>query len=1072
MISRRAVLSICFFVLWAASLSAQGPFEFREAFLLEHRMEGGSGLYAPTMAESTALSRPSLANQFIPDPDDIHVYQSNRWITIVSSIDKARDMGGIELVERHYLGVLAMLRKAQGDSSSDVSLMLDHIGEFYLEIRSFDKAYASFSEAVRVRRAAVDPKMDRRVARLHLADLLVRLGQLDLAKGDLAHANEELSEAVNICNDRELLVAVPGLYALYFESRVLEKQSKWAEAEQLWRNAITLRESVKQYACYWHALKEFAAFYARHEDFHAAAEIANQVNAGLGGKLPRPDADLPLDLNSRPRSEVQNGAYSLYRLDSDAAMSEILAIDKWHTDGPETASPLLKDLFDVSNATILDDGSDSEHSQLLNWFQQRIFLHMSILLDGTPSQQRIDTAYKLFCQLQGRYIASAEAVTRFYEHTRDFKNDYHARIPALDELANQRSMHAKAFVSSALDGKPYDLTQFALMENRERIASAKLTNDDHVKSMWYGFSIEQLNANIPSDTALLDYVSWERMDRDPKVPPHHEYGVFIVRHGQPVRYQKIAEADALNHTIDSLQAGVFKDHIRGGRPFEQAHAPSPKQTQETLKSLYRTTIAPLEPNLAGATKLWIIPDGKLAVAPMGAFIDGGEHYLVENRAITYMNSWRNVYAASSYDGDKTTPPVVVANPDFNATYGGVVQATTSFKRPQFTALPGAALEAEDVASAIHVPKDRVLTGSAARKWLIESVWAPQILHLATHSIPSLQWSAPAQTYHLFEFPQPLVAQNALLQSVIALAGANREQAGSEDGLLTGLEVASLHLYGTRLVVVSSCESAQGTPIDGQGVFGLRAAFEMAGADSLVMTLWPVDDQAGRQFMQFFYSHLSEKPAEALRLAQWDMIRKTKYTDPYYWSGYVLSGTSQTATRQTLSAPEITDETFVTPNCFRFVSHITPKPGDNSTLSDYETTWLRIGGVVRQLQSSPNKVIYEIGEIGNDVAEQGTQLGNNGARFDEEFDDTMWNRQKAQVTLTITKNNSESELELSLGFRDDKTDPPRILRFRGGPSAFPTLNVPESLPPLKSLTEATDFSGVAKIEEMGFCSSAP
>ena len=107
------------------------------------------------------------------------------------------------------------------------------------------------------------------------------------------------------------------------------------------------------------------------------------------------------------------------------------------------------------------------------------------------------------------------------------------------------------------------------------------------------------------------------------------------------------------------------------------------------------------------------------------------------------------------------------------------------------------------------------------------------------------------------------------------------------------------------------------------MLGLRTAFSTAGAEALVMTLWRTDDEAGRLFMQFFYSRLSEGPARALQLAQIDMIRKTKFNSPYYWSGYVLSGTSNTDKPLVLSSPGPTDKKFVRPNCFEFTSH-TPK----------------------------------------------------------------------------------------------------------------------------------------------------
>ncbi len=284
----------------------------------------------------------------------------------------------------------------------------------------------------------------------------------------------------------------------------------------------------------------------------------------------------------------------------------------------------------------------------------------------------------------------------------------------------------------------------------------------------------------------------------------------------------------------------------------------------------------------------------------------------------------------------------------------------------------------------------------------------------------------------------VVRSDPLLQSVVALAGANLPHTGTEDGLLTGLEIASLHLAATRLVVLSSCESAQGTPLDGQGVLGMRAAVSMSGAEMLVMSLWPVDDQAGRQFMQFFYSHLAEGPAEAVRLAQIDLRTKTEFKDPFYWAGYSASGNSHSG--ETKPPPVDNHETFASPDCFDFSSH----HDQGSDLMRYlNTVRFTMGGVVRRQQPDPSTVIYELTGAGTDVVDSSTASINHGPPALNP-DVMRASLMEWPITLTIERQKDSSSLSIRVR---NPPDPPRILITIKGwkPNLIvPTFDIPDAL----------------------------
>jgi CHAT domain-containing protein len=177
---------------------------------------------------------------------------------------------------------------------------------------------------------------------------------------------------------------------------------------------------------------------------------------------------------------------------------------------------------------------------------------------------------------------------------------------------------------------------------------------------------------------------------------------------------------------------------------------------------------------------------------------------------------------------------------------------------------------------------------------------------------------------LIERRARLVRFHPGLLSAVALAGANRPQAGGDDGLLTAVELADLDLDGNELFVLSACESALGEPAGGEGLLGLERALHVAGARTVVASLWKVDDLATQALMQEFYRNLWDEKLpklEALRRAQLTLIRhydpktgrlraggkissgdpetlkrtqqglhpRYRSLPPHYWAGFVLSG---------------------------------------------------------------------------------------------------------------------------------------------------------------------------------------
>jgi CHAT domain-containing protein len=218
---------------------------------------------------------------------------------------------------------------------------------------------------------------------------------------------------------------------------------------------------------------------------------------------------------------------------------------------------------------------------------------------------------------------------------------------------------------------------------------------------------------------------------------------------------------------------------------------------------------------------------------------------------------------------------------------------------RFTPLP----ETRDEANAIDRIlrsgfKQKVLNyqGSRAMEEMLYTSAAPRVIHLATHGFFFKALPNPEQGKRGLELKvnsgeiRALNIENPMLRSGIVLSGVNSAlKEGRDDGLVSAEKILGLRLRGTELVVLSACETGVGDVQTGEGVFGLKRAFILSGARSLLMSLWNVPSAETVTLMKGFYTQLlrGKTKAEALRQAKLH-IMKTE-PNPTYWGAFVLTG---------------------------------------------------------------------------------------------------------------------------------------------------------------------------------------
>jgi CHAT domain-containing protein len=412
----------------------------------------------------------------------------------------------------------------------------------------------------------------------------------------------------------------------------------------------------------------------------------------------------------------------------------------------------------------------------------------------------------------------------------------------------------------------------------------------------------------------------------------------------------LGEAEPIDLTIANFRAGIIgeaetEDGRNMAKRLEKAHPAAESEAGMTLRAALFDRLAPA---LRNRTRLLIAPDGALARLPFEVLPSADGRRLIDDYQISYLSCGRDVLRFGMEPSGNPETPMVVAAPDFDLeaavarslAVGGSKKARAGFwsrmlgrkatakaAEPETTAavttvpnapgrrsrdltpeaihferLPATRAEGEAVGLLLGVLPQ--LDVSALEGRLKSSCRSPRVLHLATHGFflpdqpldPTTKRTDPiANTggeFGRFRGPLP---ENPMLRSGLALAGANTWLKGgtppesAEDGLLTAEDVSGLDLLSTELVVLSACETGLGEVHVGEGVFGLRRAFVLAGAKTLVMSLWKVPDDRTQELMVNFYRRLMAGAGRAEALRQAQLAMKEKYPDPFYWGAFICQG---------------------------------------------------------------------------------------------------------------------------------------------------------------------------------------
>jgi CHAT domain-containing protein/Tfp pilus assembly protein PilF len=742
-----------------------------------------------------------------------------------------------------------MREKALGAKHPVVGASCNNLAETYRSMGEFAKAAPYYERAITIAEEAFGKEHP------NVTSSLNNLGMLYKAQGDYAKAEPLLVRTLAIREKTlgkehpTVAVSLGNLAGLYYE------KGEYDKAEPLLLRALAIREKAfgSEHPMVILSLNNLANFYAVKGDSKQAITYQSRCNEAT-------DSDLSRNLVS-----------------------------------------------------------GSERQKLLYINQSRAYLDLTLSLHtryAPNDAAALQAAVAVLLQRKGRAMdAMADTVAAL--RRRATKEDQ----GLLDQLVNARSQ--LSVVTLRGPGRAgidkYKANLKSLADEVERLENEIAQRSAEFRPQFQKVTITAVQNAIPAGAVLVDFALYQQTGKQGEESGKLHYVAYVLsHHGQP-RWVELGEAQAIDKSISRLRQAL-RDKRR--MDVKRLARVVDRKMMQPVRSILVGELGnkgvgeKANGRTANSTPplhIFLSPDGALNLIPFAALVDERGDYLVKRYSFTYLTSGRDLLRLQNKVPSRQVA-VVMADADFNGnaenkTAGSdstrVAQRINAVTGPivgevKFEPLKRLVASSEEAAKVKEfLPNTTVWLRNEATESQLKQVSRPSILHIATHGFFLDEVAAASSEKTRLavrktldeEVPDDLKIANPLLRSGLFLAGANLGRSGVDDGTLTALEAAGLDLYGTKLVVLSACDTGVGEVKNGDGVYGLRRALVLAGSESQMMSLWAVSDKGTQELMVDYYKRLKagEGRSEALRNVQLKMLTEPKRRHPFYWASFIQSG---------------------------------------------------------------------------------------------------------------------------------------------------------------------------------------
>jgi CHAT domain-containing protein/Flp pilus assembly protein TadD len=843
--------------------------------------------------------------------------------------------GDYRKAEPLLIRAVAIYQKALGEDHPLTAQSLNNLAGLYRAQGDFAKAEPLLIRALQISERVLGKD------RLDTAQPLNNLAGLYRAKGDFAKAEPLYIRALAIREkilDKDHLDVAASVNNLALLYSSIGDQSK---AEPLFVRALETTEKVlgKEHPSTANSLNNLASLYDSQSNYLKAEPLYTRALAIRERSLGK---DHPLTGNS-----LHNLGLSCYSrgdyTKAEPLLIRALAIREkaLGAQHPDTANSLntLATLYrtigdytravefqsrcnDVSDRDLTRNLASGSERQKLTYLNQTSFYAdstISLHVQSAPNDGKAkQAANKVLLQRKGRALdAMTDAIAALRRRLSPEDQEL------LNQLQDARSeLSVLTLRGAGREGLEKHKANLKALEEQEE----KLQNEISQRSAEFraqsqsqskAVTIEVIQKAIPRGAALIEFAQYRPVN--PKEPDKKKrlgtprYVAYVLPSQGESLWAELGDAESINEKIDALRKAL-RDKRR-------------KDVKRLARAVDRDVMQPVRKLLGPTRRVFISPDSALNLIPFAALVDERGEYLVKRYHFTYLTSGRDLLRLQEKIKSENAP-VVMADADFdkasnsnkvsdsqsatnNANSVNVANGSNSASdervgpklgEVEFEPLGRLVASAEEAREVKRTLKRAtVFLRGEATESALKQVSSPSILHIATHGYFLEEEVKPgSKTFKSTRIAvrrkrndstASVKLENPSLRSGLFFAGANKGRSGDDDGVLTALEVAGLDLWGTKLVVLSACDTGVGEVLNGQGVQGLRRALVLAGSESQMMSLWPVNDRGTRDLMIDYYKALKAGlgRGEALRQVQLKMLKNPKRRHPFYWASFIQSG---------------------------------------------------------------------------------------------------------------------------------------------------------------------------------------
>lgn len=811
-------------------------------------------------AEAILLYKQAIRidKKVLPDTDPDYAELLNNLSTVYQIT------GNYTGAEELLLESLAIKKKVLGEAHPKYANSLGNLATLYAGMGNYSAALDYYSKAIEISKKALG---DQHQDYLKLLENKGRLYEKMQNYKDAEPIYTYITHTTRVTLGEQSPVYAASMINL---ARIYQYQAtdSFSKAEALCRAAVEINRKVlgDEHPVYANALVIMGSLYYRKGLFDSAAVLFKQEIA----------IDKKMDMeNNLEYIRSLNNLINVY-----------LARQQY-----EQAEPLQLRVLELEAKQILTKLDFLSEKELLPYLKDRepfyTAQYASLLLHPTASLSA--ACYNNSLLFKGVSIQNINALLVQMKQSSDS-----AQVSLWKAYANNKLLLNKSLGMQAVKRtvNTDSLSTLTNAQEKELLRKSALVRDmkDRINVRW-----QDVQSKLKQDEAAIEFIRFNLFSVTPTDSIF--YAALLVRKADscPV-VVRLFEEQQLQYALKHF-AYKAQDVNRGEKSLNHNTSGS-----GLTADVYRLVWQPLEPYLTQIKTIYFSPEGILHQIAFAALTTSRTTLLCDRFNLIQLSSTREVVSFKK----KQPPPtsiVLFGGIDYNKQYSEnkssmspdpyayVYRQHRGSDSSSFNYLPGTLQEVEDVGKIMKINHVKVssyigdkATEAAFRS--IANITSTSVLHFATHGfcLPYTNRQKTSGTpFRLWQEP--------LLRSGLVLAGGNKGWKGEslpneDDGILTALEISSIPLYRTQLVVLSACETGVGELHGSEGVFGLQRAFKMAGVNYVMASLWQVPDKETHEFMTTFYKQwfMTGNIQEAFLHTQ--QIMHKKYA-PYYWAAFTL-----------------------------------------------------------------------------------------------------------------------------------------------------------------------------------------